>query len=474
MKTQCIAEQLEFQGVGSRRVVVDFGAGHVTSDAGALLLREYEQRRNIIGRLAHCFEDHRDPERLEFSVSELLAQRVMGIALGYEDVNDHDTLRNDPMLAVCAGRVDVEGVQRRHKRDAGSPLAGKSTLNRLEVCAERGGETKRYHRLTVDFEKIDALLVELFLDSFSTPPQEIILDFDTTDALLHGLQEERFFHGYYDAWCYTPLYVFCGDHLVAVEMLSAHNSAVVPAHFVLRRLIAQIRARFAQVRIVVRGDSGFGDDLLMCLCEREGLDYVFGLQGNARLDRRIQDEKKLARRTCLETGRSARVFSEFAYKPVKTWDRERRVVAKAEHLPDGPNPRFVVTSLGADEYDPRALYEDLYCARGNMENRIKEQQLDLFADRCSTHWIRSNTLRLYEHAFAYVLVSGLRREALVGTRLEKATCASIRLRLFKIGALVRVSVRRVWAHMSSAHPWQDVFQKALAALCAPPTRPSPA
>lgn len=473
MKTECIAEQLEFQGIGARCVVADFAAGHVTSDAGALLLREYDARRRIIQRLAECFEDYRDPERTEFGVAGLLAQRVIAIALGYEDVNDHDTLRNDPLLAVCAGREDVEGAQRRRERDKGSPLAGKSTLNRLEVCAERGGETKRYHRLTADFEKIDALLVELFLESFAAAPAEIILDFDTTDALLHGLQEERFFHGYYDAWCYTPLYVFCGDILVAVEMLSAHNSAVVPAHFVLRRLIAQIRARFPRVRVIVRGDSGFGDDLLMCLCEREGLDYVFGLQGNARLDRRIQDEKALARRLCQETGRPARVFCEFAYKPVKTWDRERRVVAKAEHLPDGPNPRFVVTSLGADEYDPRALYEGLYCARGNMENRIKEQQLDLFADRCSTHWIRSNTLRLYEHAFAYVLVSGLRREALAGTPMEKSTCASIRLRLFKIGALVRVSVRRVCVHMSSAHPWQDVFQKAFAAMRTPPPRPAP-
>lgn len=468
MQTQCNAEQLEFQGIGPRRVVADFSGGHVTSDAGALLLREYDQHRNIIGRFAQCFEDHRDPERTEFSVAELLAQRVMGIALGYEDVNDHDTLRSDPLLAVCAGRADVEGADRKRRRDRGAPLAGKSTLNRLEVCAERGGQTKRYHRLTADFEKMDALLVELFLDSFAAPPGEIILDIDTTDALLHGLQEGRFFHGYYDAWCYTPLYVFCGDFLVAVEMLSANSSAVVPAHFVLKRLTAQIRARFPRTRVIVRGDSGFGDDLLMCFCEREGLDYVFGLAGNARLDRRIQDEKKLARRTCRETGRPARVFSEFAYKPVRTWDRERRVVAKAEHLPDGPNPRFVVTSLDAGAYGPRALYEDLYCARGNMENRIKEQQLDLFADRCSTHWVRSNTLRLYEHAFAYVLVSGLRREALAGTRLETASCAGIRLRLLKIGALVRVSVRRVWVAMASAHPWQDVFQQALAALRSPP------
>ena len=468
MKTECIAEQLEFQGLGSRRVVADFAAGHVTSDAGALLLREYDQRHGISARFARCFEDYRDAERVEFTVAELVAQRVTGIALGYEDVNDHDTLRHDPLLAVCAGRQDVTGEHRARKRDRGVPLAGKSTLNRVEVSAERGGETKRYHKVAADFERMDALLAELFLESFATPPAEIVLDFDTTDVKLHGEQEDRFFHGYYDEYCYTPLYVFCGHHLLAVELFSAQNDAVVPAYNVLRRLIAQIRACWPHVRIIVRGDSGFGDSLLMSLCEKEGLGYVFGLQGNARLDARIRNEKAQARRAFTATGQAARVFAEFLYKPAKTWDFERRVIAKAEHLKDGPNPRFVVTNLDAAEYGPRALYEDLYCARGNMENRIKEQQLDLFADRCSTHWFRSNTLRLYEHAIAYVLVSGLRREALAGTPMEKSTCASIRLRLFKIGALVRITVRNVWVHMSSAHPCQNLFSQALAALRAAP------
>jgi hypothetical protein len=474
VKTQCIAEQIEFQDAGSRRVVANFDAGHVTSDAGALLLREYDQLHGISERFAQCFEDHRDPERIEFTVAELLAQRVTGIALGYEDLNDHDTLRHDPLLAVCAGRQDVTGADRARERDRDAPLAGKSTLNRLEVSAERGGETKRYHKITADFRKIDALLVDLFLESFSGPPAEIVLDFDTTDVKLHGDQEDKFFHGYYDEYCYTPLYVLCGHRLLAVELFSAQHDAVVPAYNVLKELIARIRARWPHVRIIVRGDSGFGDSLLMSLCEREGLGYVFGLQGNKRLDARIQSERAQARRAFMDTGKAARVFAEFLYKPVKTWDFERRVVAKAEHLKDGPNPRFVVTNLDAEEYDPRTLYEDLYCARGNMENRIKEQQLDLFADRCSSHWFRSNTLRLYEHAMAYVMVSGIRREALAGTPMEKSTCATIRLRLFKIGALVSVTVRNVWVRMSSACPWQDLFQRALAALRAQPPRPHPA
>lgn len=473
MKTECNQARFEFQAIGSRSVVADFDGGHITSDAGAVLLRAYNERHGLLSKFAQCFTDYRDPDLIEFTVEQLLTQRVFAIAQGYEDLNDHDALRVDPVFAVCVGQEDVTGEERVRARDHGKALAGKSTLNRLEVSAEKGGETKRYHKITPDFAKIDAFLVDTFLDSYAAPPAEIILDFDTTDVELHGEQEARFFHGYYDEYCYTPLYVFCGDRLVAVEMLSAEISAVVPAYFVLKQIIPRIRARFPHTRIIVRGDSGFGDGLLMSWCEREALEYLFGLSGNNRLDARIGTQLAQARQRFLETGQAARVFTEFLYKPVKTWDCERRVIAKAEHLADGPNPRFVVTNIPAERYAPRALYEDLYCQRGNMENRIKEQQLDLFADRCSAHWFSSNTVRVYLYALAYVLVSGLRREALAGTRLEKASCGRIRLTLLRIGALVRATVRHVWIHMSSACPYQDVFHQAHAALGMPPPQPVP-
>ena len=467
MQTECKADRFEFQALGARRVVADFEGGHITSDAGVVLLRAYNERHAIVRRFTHCFTDYRDPDSIEFPLEQLLTQRVFAIVQGYEDINDHDTLRVDPVFAMSVGQADVTGEQRTRERDRGKPLAGKSTLNRLEVSAERGGETKRYHKIKPDFAKIDAFLVDVFLESYSAPPAEIVLDFDTTDATLYGDQEGRFFHGYYDDYCYTPLYVYCGDRLVAVELLSAETSAVVPAYFVLKQIIPRIRARFPQTRIVVRGDSGFGDGLLMSWCEGAGVDYVFGLSGNSRLEALIGAELQQARERFVETGEAARVFTEFLYKPVKTWECERRVIAKAEHLPDGPNPRYVVTSLSVQRYTPRALYEDFYCQRGNMENRIKEQQLDFFADRCSTHWMSSNTLRVYLYALAYVLVSGIRREALANTRLEKASCGRIRLNLLKIGALVRATVRHVWIHMSSACPYQDVFRQAHAVLTAP-------
>jgi hypothetical protein len=464
---------MELQTLGRRSVVADFDGGHITSDAGVVLLGAYDARYGIVSNFAQCFTDYRDGDLIEFTVEQLLTQRVFAIAQGYEDLNDHDTLRVDPVFAVSVGQEDVTGEGRVRTRDRGKPLAGKSTLNRLEVSAEKGGETKRYHKIPPDFGKMDAFLVHIFLDTYATAPAQIILDFDTTDVELHGEQEGRFFHGYYDEYCYTPLYVFCGDQLVAVEMLTAETSPVVPAYFVLKRLIPSIRARFPQTRIIIRGDSGFGDDLLMAWCEREGIEYLFGLSGNNRLETPIAAPLEQARQRFLETGQAARVFAEFLYKPVKTWDRERRVIAKAEHLADGPNPRFVVTNIALERYAPQALYEDLYCQRGNMENRIKEQQLDLFADRCSTHWVSSNTVRVYLHAVAYVLVSGLRREALAGTRLEKASCGRIRLTLLKIGALVQATVRHVWIHLSSACPYQDVFRHAQAVLATPVPQPVP-
>ncbi len=455
MPTQCSQESFAFASVEGRRVEAAFDGGKVTSDAGALLLGAADRAVRLMDRFAACFHDARRPELIEHQVRTLVGQRVMGLALGYEDVIDHDELRHDPVLAVVAGKLAA-------RRCDCAALAGKSTLNRVELSRH---EPTRYHRISHDAQAIEGLFVDLFVEAHKTPPKQIVLDLDATDDPLHGAQEGRFFHGFYDCYCYLPLYVFCGRHLLAARLRRSNIDASAGAVEEVARIVEQIRARWPRVKIILRADSGFAREALMGWCEANRVDYVFGLARNARLVGEIETELAWAEEEALETGRAARRFKDFRWSTIDSWSRRRRVIAKAEWTGDKANPRFLVTSLKPDAWGARALYEDLYCARGDMENRIKECQLDLYADRTSAHTMRANQLRLWFASMAYVLMCALRRIGLAHTELANATCGSIRLKLLKIGALVRVSVRRVKVAMASAHPCQHVFALAHARLC---------
>ena len=459
MQTQCIPDQLEFEGFERRRVIAAFDGGRMTSDAGALLLRRADRAIGLIDRVAGCFRDGRAQKDVVHSVRTLAGQRIVAIALGYADVNDHDELRHDPVLALFAGRLGA-------RRSDCAALAGKSTLNRLEH-APAGGNA-RYHKIGHDPKAFESLFVDLFLDAHARPPKQITLDLDATDDPLHGEQEGRFFHGYYGCYCYLPLYVFCGRHLLAAKLRPSNIDAAAGSVEEVERIVGRIRARWPKVRILLRADSGFAREEFMAWCEANRVDYVFGLQRNTRLVAEIEAELAEAARLSAESGKPVRLFKECLYATRKSWSRRRRVIAKAEHLPKGANPRFIVTSLAASGIDGRGLYERVYCARGEMENRIKEQQLDLFADRTSAATMRANQLRLWFSSFAYVLVAALRRIGLAGTRLANATCGTIRLKLLKIGALVRVSHRRIKIAMASACPYQRTFAAAHARLARPP------
>lgn len=464
MHTECSSEQMQFQGAGRRSVVGRFDAGRTSSDGGLLLLREVAGRTGLLEALAGCFRDHRKPEAIEHSVADLIAQRVYGLALGYEDLNDHDSLRDDTLLAVAVGKRDLHGVHRVRARDQGHALAGKSTLNRLELTPADGGAASRYKKIVYDGAAIDAALVEHFIRSHRRAPRQLVLDLDATDDPLHGEQEGRFFHGYYGHYCYLPLYVFCGDFPLVARLRPANIDASDGALEEIERVVAQLRARWPHVKIILRADSGFARDSIMTWCERHRVDYLFGLARNRRLESMLKTEMRFVRETQERTGKPARLFKELRYETLDSWSRSRRVVGKAEQLPGKSNPRFVVTSLDPSEYDTRELYEQLYCARGDMENRIKEQQLALFADRTSTHTMRANQLRLWFSTFAYLLLAGLRRLGLRHTVLKHAQADTIRTRLLKIGAVIRVSVRRVEVSLSSVFPLKDVFQRALARL----------
>jgi len=470
MRTECIPAQLEFQGVNRRAVVAAFDGGHLSSDGGALLLREADLRIGITRRLAQCFTDHRHQELIEHSVAELVTQRLYGLALGYEDLNDHDDLFRDPLLALSVGKNDVEGQRRRRASDHGKALASSSTLNRLELTPEHAGTSSRYKKIVHHRELIEALLVDLFLDSYERAPEQIVLDFDATDDPVHGTQEGRFFHGYYRCYCYLPLYVTCGDHVLVAHLRTSDRDAADGATQTLARLVEHIRQRWPKVRIIARGDSGFARDEFMVWCEAHGVRYVLGLAKNQRLLQKIGNELVQAQTRHQQTGAAARVFTHFHWTTRSSWTRPRRVVAKAEHLDKGANPRFIVTNLEQTYATPQELYEEVYCARGDMENRIKEQQLDLFADRTSAHTIRANQLRLWFSTFAYTLLAAMRRVALQGTRLAQATCGTIRLKLLKLGAQVRISVRRFIVHFASACPYQDVFRQAYRNLQRHPMR----
>lgn len=464
MQTDCISGQLTFQALGRRSVEADFQGGQITSDAGGLLLREIAEATRMLRRFASCFTDYRNPDLIEHTVEELVAQRIYGIALGYEDLNDHEDLRRDPLLALLVGKLDPTGISRRRERDKGAALAGKSTLNRLELTPADAGLESRYQRIVYRTEAIDRLFVDLYLDSYGTPPEQIILDLDATDDLLHGNQEGRFFHGYYGSYCYLPLYIFAGEHLLCARLRSSNIDASAGSEDELERIVGQIRERWPSVRIIVRADSGFARERLMSWCEIRRVDYILGLAKNSRLIGQIQKDLEHARKKCLRHGRAHRRYRELRYRTLDTWSRPRRVVAKAEHLEKGSNPRFVVTSLTKEEYGAQSLYEDLYCARGEMENRIKEQQLDLYADRTSTATMRANQLRLWLSSMAYVLMSELRRVGLQGTEMARAQCSTIRTKLLKIGAIVKVSVRRVLIRCASGCPYRGIFEQALAHL----------
>jgi hypothetical protein len=454
MPTECSADSFGFARVAGRDVVAAFDGGRMTSEAGALLLGATDRAVRLVERFAGCFKDARAAELVEHRVETLVGQRVYGLALGYEDLNDHDELRHDPVMAVLAGKLAAR------RRDC-APVAGKSTLNRLELSRP---EPTRYHKISHDPAAIEGLFVDLFLEAHKAAPKQIILDLDATDDPLHGQQEGRFFHGYYGGYCYLPLYVFCGRHLLAAKLRPANIDAAAGAAEEVARIVEQIRGRWPKVRILLRADSGFARDGLMAWCEANGIDFLFGLARNARLVEEIAGELGQAEEESRRTGKPARRFKDFMWTTRKSWSRRRRVVAKAEWTQGEANPRFVVTSLTADENAARYLYETVYCARGEMENRIKECQMDLFADRTSTATLRANQLRLWLASMAYVLLSALRRIGLQNTQFAKATCGTIRLKLLKIGALVRISIRRVTLAMNSACPYQREFATAHALL----------
>jgi hypothetical protein len=450
MPTECTADLFSFAPVEGRRVEASFDGGMITSDAGGLLLGLTDRAIGLIDRFAQCFEDHRDPELIEHAVRTLVGQRVLGLAHGYEDLNDHDHLRHDPLLAVILGKTEA-------KRSDCAPIAGKSTLNRLELSRP---EPTRYHRISHDGAAIETLLVDLFVEAHRRAPRQIVLDLDATDDPLHGQQEGRFFHGYYDGYCYLPLYVTCGRHLLAAKLRRSNIDGSAGADVELARIVGRIRASWPRVRILVRADSGFTRESLMAWCEANGVDFVFGLARNTRLEKEIEWHMAQAMAASRRTGQPARRFNDFQYATRESWGRRRRVIGKAEATQGEANPRFIVTSLNRAEVDGRYLYEKVYCARGDMENRIKECQMDLFADRTSAASMRANQLRLWFASFAYVLLCALRRIGLVHTQFANATCGTIRLRLLKIGALVRISVRRVVFAMASACPWQHEFALA--------------
>jgi hypothetical protein len=448
LQTECSQETFCFAPHFSRRVEAGFTAGQVSSDGGALLLREVDGKINLLGRLAGCFIDGRSPLLVVHQLSEMLAQRIFGLALGYEDLCDHEQLRSDPLLGLLSGKRKLE-----------EPLAGKSTLNRLELV----GRTGRYHKISYSAGAIDRLLVDLYLESHAAPPAEIVLDLDATDIPVYGHQPERFFHGYYDSYCYLPLYIFVGDQLLCARLRPANQDGAAGSVEEVKRIVEQLRRRWPNVKVVLRADSGFCREALMAWCEANQVDYVFGLQRNTRLRRIIGAQMQQAHLQHQSTGQPARLFAEFEYRTRKSWSQPRRVVAKAEYLDKGENPRFVVTSLTAAQWTAQELYEKFYCARGDMENRIKEQMC-LFADRLSTDEMKGNQLRLYFSALAYTLIEALRRLALKGTEWAQAQVDTIRRKLFKIGAIVHLSVRRILLQMSSAYPWKDLYARAFHAL----------
>jgi hypothetical protein len=458
--TECNQSCFPFAPHFSRDVVARFDGGQITTEAGALLLRPVEQRTGILRQFAACFRDYRRADLVEHSVSELVRQRVYGIALGYEDLNDHDQLRQDPLLALLSGKRDVGGARRRREQDRGKAGAGKSTLNRLELTPADAKSEPRYKKIVMEEAAVDGLLVDLYIQAQTRQPKRIVVNWDATDDPIHGEQEGRFFHGYYGCYCYLPLYIFLDEHLVCARLRPSNIDAAAGSLEEVQRIVKRLRFTWPEVKIILRADSGFCRDELMSWCEKNRVGYVFGLAKNQRLEKKLNKWMKEAQVQWKKTGKPARRFRDFRYRTRKSWKRGRRVVGKAEYLDKGANPRFVVTSVGIEEMEARSLYEDFYCARGDMENRIKEQQLDLFADRTSTHALHSNQIRLYLSSIAYCVLVALRRLALAGTDMAQAQCGTIRLRLLKVGARVRITARKIWISMAAGHPAAAVFAAA--------------
>lgn len=465
--TECKDQRWLFQDLGNRKVEVDFGGGYLSSDGGGLILRELERHNGLLGDLSGCFVDYRDQRYIEHSVQELLSQRIYGLVLGYEDLNDHDHLRRDPVHGLICGKRDPLGQDRVLERDKGKALAAHSTLNRLELSAQ--GIDGRYHKIEAQPEQIEALLIKRGVKAIPRKSTEIVLDLDATDDPLHGSQEGAYFNGYYREYCYLPLYCFCGNIPLLAKLRDCKRDASDGTLEALQKIVPAIRRRFGKkVRIIVRADSGFAREPIMKWCEDHEVFYCFGLARNDRLSEELKGAfeslKAQIKEGKLES--PCRSFTEFEYSTLASWSKARRVIGKAEILAKGDNPRFVVTNLPKDGWDDpsqrarfeaAALYEKFYCTRGDMENRIKEQQLDLFADRTSTHWMASNQLRLWFSAFAHLLMSTLQAEVLRGTELAVASIGQIRLRLFKIAARLRVSVRRIHIELCSAYPLQGLF-----------------
>jgi len=435
------------QGPGGRKIVVRNDGEATSSDGGLLLLGEIERQRHFVQALAKCCVDYRNPERITFSLEELLKQRIFGICQGYEDLNDHEEWRNDPLLNIVCSRKNDEGA-----------MAGKSTLNRIELGVFGEAQDDRYHRIEWDKDAIRGVFVDAFIASYETPPEEIILDFDATDDPVHGEQEGRFFNAYYDEYCFLPLYVFAGEHLLSATLRSADIDGAAESTPTLAFLVNRIRESWPDTKIIVRADSGFCRDDFLAWCETHDVFYILGLARNDRLIRKLSKAMGEARREFIRTTHVARVFKEFRYRTRNSWSRTRRVVGKAEHMEKGPNPRFVVTNLDVALWPARELYEDLYCARGDMENRIKEQQLYLFADRTSCHPFRANQFRLWLSSIAYLFIVELRRKALQNTEFKHAQASTIRLKLFKVAVTVSISVRRVLLRVPRAFPYWDAWQ----------------
>jgi len=465
---QCARSQdqpLLFTDLASRQVVADFSGGTLSSDAGALLLRQVDRNLGLTRTLARCFDDARNQVWVEHSVEQMLAQRLYGLALGYEDLNDHAQLRRDPLLATACNKSDPLGEDRLNPQDRGTALAAPSTLNRLELSNNRN---TRCHKVPHHPAKIEACLLEMGVRCLPKHSREVVVDLDAMGHRLHGSQEGRHFNAYYDDYCYLPLYAFVGDFPLWAQLRTADHEAahgVVPA---LEKIVAAVRRRCRRARIIVRGDSGFCREEIMAWGEgRSGVYYCLGLAKNSVLNETLEPALAWARaRHCL-TGATVREFVEFPYRTQKSWSGSRRVIGKAEVMPGGENPRFVVTNLppkgfpgdtDRERFRPARLYEELYCARGEMENLLKQQVLDLRADRMSTGSLASNQFRLWESMFAYLLLERLRTQGLAGTELERATAGSLRLKLLKVAARVRVSVRRVYAQLSSAYPLQELFR----------------
>ncbi len=430
--TECNRKPLSFSRLGRQKIIASFDGGRLTSDAGGLLLREVDRHLGLTTGLAECIADPRDPSKITHDLRTLLCQRIFGIALGYEDLNDHATLRDDPLFAILAGQ----------RPDPETPLGSPPTLCRFENAITHGS-----------LSRMSEVFVDQFIASHKRPPKELVLDFDPTDDRVHGNQEGRFFHGYYDSYCFLPLYVFCGGQLLCAYLRPSNIDAAMHSRAILKLIVKRLRRAWPKVRIIFRGDSGFCRWKLLRWCDKHDVGYVVGIARNKVLQRMAEPFMDEAKKAFEESGVKQRNFHEIIYA-AKTWDRERRIIVKAEVLSKGPNVRFVVTNL-AD--DPETIYDERYTARGDMENRIKEQQLGLFADRTSCHSFLANQFRLLLASAAYVLIEHLRRVGLAGTELAKAQVTTIRTKLFKIAARVTLSVRRIVFHLSSYCPYQQLF-----------------